>query len=189
MKKKILCLGLAAGMGLSIYANAADYVIDTKGAHASVNFKISHLGYSFIVGRFDDFSGKFSFDPSNVAASSVNISIDTESVDTNHAERDKHIRSGDFLEVSKYPKASFTSTKVIDKGNGLFDIQGDLTLHGKTKPITIVAAEIGAGKDPWGGERAGFSGLTRIELADFGIPVMGPASYADMQIYVEGVKQ
>lgn len=189
MKKRLLAVGLALGISLPMAANAAEYKIDTKGAHASVNFKVSHLGFSYTVGRFDKFNGEFNYDPKNIEASSVTVTVDTSSVDSNHAERDKHIRSDDFLDVSKYPKAKFVSTKVVDKGNGLFDIIGDLTLHGKTKQITIVADFIGAGKDPWGGDRAGFSGLTRIELADFGIPVMGTTSYADMELYVEGVKQ
>ncbi len=150
---------------------------------------MSHLGFSYTVGRFDKFQGDFTYDPKNIEASTVSVTVDTRSVDSNHAERDKHIRSDDFLDAKKYPETKFVSTKVIDKGNGLFDIQGNLTLHGQTKPITIVADFIGAGKDPWGNERAGFSGLTRIELADFGIQVMGDTSYVDMELYVEGIKQ
>ena len=83
--------------------------------------------------------------------------------------------------------SNLRNTSYIDRL--LFDIIGDLTLHGKTKQITIVADFIGAGKDPWGGERAGFSGLTRLELADFGIPVMGTSSYVDMEFNIEGIKQ
>ena len=137
MKKRLLAVGLALGISLPMAANAAEYKIDTKGAHASVNFKVSHLGFSYTVGRFDKFNGEFNYDPKNIEASSVTVTVDTSSVDSNHAERDKHIRSDDFLDVSKYPKAKFVSTKVVDKGNGLFDIIGDLTLHGKTKQITI----------------------------------------------------
>ncbi|GEA60715.1 YceI family protein [Vibrio comitans] len=189
MKKLTAALGLALAMATPLYANAADYVIDTQGAHASINFKVSHLGYSYIKGRFNRFSGEFSYDPANVEASSVEVKVDTTSLDSNHAERDKHIRSSDFIDASKYSDAVFNSTKVVDKGDGNLEIMGDLTLHGQTKPITIEANFIGQGKDPWGGERAGFMGTTRLELADFNIPVMGTSSYVDMELHVEGKKK
>lgn len=189
MNKMLLATGLVLTMALPMTANAADYVIDTKGAHASVNFKVSHLGYSFIQGRFNDFDGQFSYDPENVAASSVVVNVDTSSLDSNHAERDKHIRSSDFIDASKFSTATFTSSKVMDKGNGKLDIMGELNLHGVTKPITISAEFIGAGQDPWGGERAGFYGTTRLELADFDIAVMGSSSYVDMELNVEGIKK
>ncbi len=189
MKKSLLATGLAMVMALPLGAQAADYVIDTKGAHASVNFKVSHLGYSFIKGRFNTFTGDFSFDENNIAASKVNVVVDTTSLDSNHAERDKHIRSDDFINAGKFGQASFTSTKVTDKGNGMLDVAGDITLHGVTKNILIKAEFIGAGNDPWGGERAGFVGQTRLELADFGIPVKGASSYVDLEFHIEGVKK
>ncbi|MFM2586845.1 YceI family protein [Vibrio sp. TBV020] len=189
MKKTLFATGLAMVMALPFGASAADYMIDTKGAHASVNFKVSHLGYSFIQGRFNTFDGEFSYDPANVSASKVTVNVDTTSLDSNHAERDKHIRSSDFIDASKYSTATFTSTSVVDKGNGQLEVNGDLNLHGVTKPITIDAEFIGAGQDPWGGERAGFVGTTRLELADFDIAVMGSSSYVDMELHVEGIKK
>ncbi|EHU5001448.1 YceI family protein [Vibrio vulnificus] len=189
MRKSVIATGLALMMAVPFAANAADYVIDTKGAHASINFKVSHLGYSFIKGRFNIFSGDFSYDQNNIAASKVNVVVDTRSLDSNHAERDKHIRSGDFIDAGKFNTATFTSTKVMDKGDGKLDVMGDLTLHGVTKPITIAAEFVGEGQDPWGGQRAGFIGTTRLELADFNIPVMGTSSYVDMELHVEGIKK
>ncbi|MDN3611602.1 YceI family protein [Vibrio ostreicida] len=189
MKKTLFATGLAMAMALPMAASAADYVIDTKGAHASVNFKISHLGYSFIKGRFNTFEGNFSYDPANVTASTIAVNIDTTSLDSNHAERDKHIRGSDFINTSKFSTATFNSTSVVDKGNGQLEVNGNLNLHGVTKPITIAAEFIGAGADPWGGERAGFYGTTRLELADFAIPVMGSSSYVDMELHVEGIKK
>ncbi|HGF7235740.1 TPA: YceI family protein, partial [Vibrio cholerae] len=85
--------------------------------------------------------------------------------------------------------ATFKSTEVVDKGNGQLEVKGDLTLHGQTKPIVINAEFIGAGQDPWGGQRAGFAGTTRLELKDFGIQVMGASSYVDMELHVEGVQK
>lgn len=188
MKKLVLAITAALSIGT---ANAADYVIDTKGAHASINFKIQHLGYSWLTGRFNDFGGKFSYDESNPEAANITVTIDTDSIDSNHAERDKHLKGDDFLSVDDYPEATFVSTKVVDKGNGMMDIMGNFTLHGVTKPITIEAKKIGEGSDPWGGYRAGFMGTTTIALKDFGIDYdLGPASqHVELSLHVEGVKQ
>lgn len=189
MKKRIITAGLAFAVAMPFSVNAADYVIDTSGAHASINFKVSHLGYSFIKGRFNSFDGTFSYDAKNVSASKVKVNVDTRSLDSNHAERDKHIRSGDFINAGKYSSATFVSTVVTDKGNGDIEVKGDLTLHGKTKPITIDAQFIGAGDDPWGGYRAGFVGSTTLQLSDFGIEAMGAAKSVEMELHVEGIRQ
>ncbi|NOI65968.1 YceI family protein [Vibrio sp. 99-8-1] len=189
MKKQLLTMGLAFAVAMPLTANAADYVIDTKGAHASVNFSVSHLGYSFIKGRFNTFSGDFSYDANDIAASKVNVMIDTTSLDSNHAERDKHIRSADFIDAGKFSDAKFVSSKVTDKGNGMVEVMGDLTLHGQTQPITIDAQFIGEGKDPWGGYRAGFTGTTTLQLKDFGIKAMGMVDTVDMELVVEGVRK
>src|SRR5690606_5230682 len=131
MKKSLAILSLASIGLASLPAVADDYVIDTKGAHASINFSIKHLGYSYIVGRFNTFSGDFSYDPKSVATSTLNVSIDTTSIDSNHAERDKHLRSADFLNVEKFPTATFVSKKIIaDDDADEFNIVGDLTLNG-----------------------------------------------------------
>jgi polyisoprenoid-binding protein YceI len=189
MKKLMLSTALLGLLTSHVFA--ADYVIDTKGAHASINFKIQHLGYSWLTGRFNDFEGKFNFDDAKPEASTINVTIDTASFDSNHADRDKHIKSEDFLHTSKYPQASFVSTKVESLGAGKFKVIGDFTLHGVTNSIVINAEKIGEGKDPWGGYRAGFEGSTRIALADYGITYnLGPASsYVDLNLQIEGIKQ
>lgn len=189
--KKTLFAAAFALTAFTQQAVAADYIIDEKGAHASINFKIQHLGYSWLTGRFDKFSGTFSYDPKNPQASSVKVNIDPASLNSNHAERDKHLKSDDFLDVSKFKTASFVSTSVADKGNNEMAIKGNLTLHGVTKEIVIDAVKIGEGSDPWGGYRAGFSGTTRIALKDFGIMTnLGPAStHVDLELHVEGIKK
>jgi polyisoprenoid-binding protein YceI len=194
MKKIITKLALTSALAtamLTPLANAADYIIDNKGAHASINFKIKHLGYSWLTGRFDKFGGKFNYDPANVSASKIEVNIDTSSVNSNHAERDKHLRSDDFLDVSAFSNAKFISTSVTEKANGKLAVSGDLTLHGVTKNITIDAEAIGEGKDPWGGYRAGFSGTTIIALSDFEIKMnLGPAStHVQLSLHIEGIKQ
>lgn len=192
LKKSLLALAVS-GMGfMSLPALADTYVIDTKGAHASINFAIKHLGYSVLTGRFDTFSGEFTYDPAKPEASTVNVSIDTGSVNSNHAERDKHLRSDDFLNVEKFPKATFVSTKIVmGDSKDEFDIVGDLTLNGVTKSVTIEVDKVGEGKDPWGGYRAGFSGETTISLKDFNVKMdLGPASQTvELALEVEGIKK
>lgn len=191
-KKQLTILAMSSIGLLAVPALADNYTIDTKGAHASINFSIKHLGYSILTGRFDTFSGEFSYDPAKPEASTVNVTIDTNSVNSNHAERDKHLRSADFLNVEKFPKATFVSKKVVvgsDKNE--FDIIGDLTLNGVTKSVTIDVEKIGEGKDPWGSYRAGFEGETEIKLKDFNIKMdLGPASQVvKLQLNVEGIKK
>jgi len=190
LTKLVFASALAAASFLPT-ANAADYVIDSKGAHASINFKIQHLGYSWLVGRFDKFSGNFSYDKSNISAAKVEVNIDTSSVNSNHGERDKHLRSDDFLDVSAFATAKFISKKVTDKGDGKLAIAGTLTLHGVSKDIVIDAQTVGEGKDPWGGYRVGFSGTTNIALTDYAIKMnLGPASNnVELNLYIEGIKQ
>jgi polyisoprenoid-binding protein YceI len=194
MKKLILASSLSAlllASGLTSKANAADYTVDYKGAHASVNFKIKHLGYSWLTGRFDKFSGSFSYDAADVSSAKIEVLIDTSSLNSNHAERDKHVRSDDFLDVDNFGSAKFISSKITDKCQGKLEIKGMLTLHGIEKEITIDAVKVGEGKDPWGGYRVGFSGTTIIGLADFGIPAtLGPAStHVELELHIEGVRK
>ncbi|KIQ05294.1 MULTISPECIES: YceI family protein [Pseudomonas] len=191
LKKTFAALALGTALLGAGHAMAADYAIDKEGQHAFVNFKISHLGYSWLYGTFKDFDGSFSFDEKNPEASKVNVTLKTESVDTNHAERDKHIRGSDFLNVSKNPTATFASTAVKSTGKGTADITGNLTLNGVTKPVVIAAKFIGQGDDPWGGYRAGFEGSTKLKLKDFNIEKdLGPASQeVELIISVEGVRK
>ena len=186
MKKRLIAAAILAA-SLVTTAHAADYVIDDKGAHASINFKVKHLGYSWLTGRFNVFGGKFSFDENNIEASKISVNIDATSIDSNHAERDKHIRSDDFLDVSKFGNAKFVSTKVVDKGNGKLAITGDFTLHGITKSLVIDAEKIGAGEDPWGGYRTGFSGTAKIAMKDYGLKM----DFGDVlfDLHIEGIRQ
>ncbi|MCC7251596.1 YceI family protein [Hyphomicrobium sp.] len=190
MKLRLAPLALVAALALPAAAPAADYTIDSKGAHASINFRIQHLGFSWLTGRFDRFTGSYSYDEKAPEASKVSVEIETASVNSNHAERDKHLRDPDFLDVAKFPKATFVSKKVEPAGNGKAKITGDLTLRGVTKEVTIDAEYVGGGADPWGGDRTGFHGTTKLALADFGINFdLGPASKeVELTLNVEGVE-
>ncbi len=191
MKKFGITTLLLLFLSVAASVQAADYVIDTKGAHASINFKIKHLGYSWLLGRFNHFEGSFSYDEGNPAASRVEVIIDTASVDSNHAERDKHLRGEKFLDVEKFPTASFIGTSFKETGDGKAILEGDLTLHGVTRSIAINVEQIGHGPDPWGGYRRGFSGTTTITLKDFAINYdLGPAStQVEMFLSVEGIRR
>lgn len=172
-------------------SQAADYVIDTKGAHAAINFKIPHLGYSWLTGRFNKFSGEFSYDPEAPEKSTISLTIDTASIDSNHAERDKHLRDKDFLHTGKFSEASFVSTSYQESSDGSDQLTGNLTLRGVTKPVTIAVQKVGAGQDPWGGYRQGFSGTTKLVLKDFGIDFnLGEASReVQLELYIEGIRK
>lgn len=169
-------------------APAAMYDVDTMGMHAFVQFKVLHLGYSVLVGRFNQFSGSFEWDKSNPSAAKVDVTIQTASLDSNHAERDKHLRSADYLNVEKFPTATFKSTSY--SGDAMTGkLKGDLTLNGVTKPIEIALKHIGEGNDPWGGYRAGFQGTVTLNSADFGYTQRGFPSSIDMELYLEGVQR
>ncbi len=119
------------------------------------------------------------------------VNIDTTSLDSNHAERDKHLRGKEFLNVDKFPTASFKSTSVKFNDEDSGKVTGDFTLHGVTKTITFDIDKVGEGKDPWGGYRVGFEGETSLKLADYGIDYnLGPAStHVDIGLFIEGIRQ
>jgi polyisoprenoid-binding protein YceI len=170
---------------------AADYVIDTEKAHAFIQFRIKHLGYSWLLGRFNDFDGTFSYDEANPAASKVEVTIRTASIDSNHAERDKHLRGKEFLEVDKFPQATFVSTGFTENDDKTAVLTGNLTLHGVTHPVSIAVKHIGHGPDPWGGKRRGFEGTTSLKLADYNIDFdLGPAAReVELFLSVEGIER
>lgn len=183
----------ALSLATVLPASAAEYKVDMEGMHAFVQFRVKHLGYSWLYGRFNDFDGQFTYDDKNPEKSTIEVVVDTTSVDSNHAERDKHIRSSDFLNVEEYPEAKFVGTSYEVTGENTGKMKGNLTLHGTTKPITIDVVHVGGGKDPWGGFRQGFEGRATIKPGEFGIPMaerLGPASAeVELLLTVEGVRQ
>lgn len=184
---------LASSIGASAQASASveQYAIDIQGAHAFVQFRIPHLGFSWLYGRFNEFDGSFTFDTEDPSNSTVNVEIQTASIDSNHQRRDDHLRNEDFLDVTSHPTASFTSTAFVPLGDDRFRLVGDLTLMGMTDSIEIEVEQIGAGEDPWGGYRRGFEGSTTLTLADWGINYnLGPsAKEVEMILSIEGIRQ
>ena len=198
MKKTLLTIGLTTSLLVgSLFAtltastvHAADYKVDVEGAHAFVQFKIQHLGYSWLLGRFNTFDGGFSYDEKSPNDAKINIEIDTSSLDSNHAERDKHLKGKDFLNVSSFPKATFISQNIKFSDDKNAVVTGEFTLKGVSKTISFAVVKIGEGQDPWGGHRAGFSGTTKLKLADYGITYnLGPAStHVEMALHIEGIR-
>jgi len=178
-------------LSLTSTAFANYYRIDTLGGHASVNFKIKHLGYSWLTGRFNKFAGTFVYDEKNPSKSRISMTIKTKSFDSDHALRDNHIRGAKYLNVRKYPTARFVSTSYTPIDKKTARLQGKFTLHGVTKDISTIITHIGGGKDPWGGYRQGFETHFKIRLKDYGIKHnLGPASEElELSIYLEGVQE
>ena len=181
-------VAVIAGFVMVPSATAAEYKIDP--AHTFVQFEISHLGFSTLAGRFNRMQGTFDWDRASPEESSIEITIETASVDTNWAERDKHLREEDFLHVEKFPTATFKSTKYTgDSDSGT--LEGILTLHGVTRPVSLEVAAVGEGDDPWGGYRAGFDATTTLRRSDFGMEYdLGPqAETMRFNLHVEGIRQ
>ncbi len=146
----------------------ATYQMDSQ--HTGVHFKVRHMMISNVKGEFSRITGSAEFDPSNLAASHVEATIDSASVNTREPQRDSHLKSPDFLDVTRYPKITFRSTKIISAGEDSFDVSGDLTIRGVAREVILhvesVTPEI---KDPDGLLRLGASATTRIARKDFGL--------------------
>ena len=137
-------------------------------AHSSVEFAVKHMMITTVKGRFTDVTGDIQFDEGDPTGSRADIRITAASIDTREAQRDAHLRSADFFDVDKFPTLEFRSTR-IEGGPDEFDMAGKLTIHGVTRPLTLKVTHEGHGKDPWGGERAGYSATTAIKRSDFGL--------------------
>lgn len=196
MFKKLGLTALAAAtfsLAQPTLAKPETYLIDTKGAHAFVQFRIKHLGYSWLYGHFDNFDGTFTYDEENPSANSINVTVNMASIDSNHAERDKHIRGEKYLNVETFTQAKFDSKSYKKTGDKTAELTGALTLFGQTHDITIDVEHIGGGRDPWGGYRQGFEGRATIKPAKWGndlTKVLGPsADEVELMLTVEGIRQ
>jgi len=163
MKKYILFVALV----MTSVLTAAEYRIDTS--HSHVMFKVKHLAISTVTGRFETFSGTFTFDPADIAASKGAVTIDVSSINTDVPDRDKHLKSPDFFDVNQYPNMTFASTGVEKTGDTTFNLTGNLTLHGVTRPVTLHVTYNGMIKDPWGNTRVAFTAEGKLNRKDFGL--------------------
>lgn len=148
-------------------ANATGtWVIDAS--HTSLAFSARHAMVAKVRGSFGDYSGSFTIDGENVAASSAELTIQTASIDTKSADRDGHLKSADFLDVETFPTLTFVSTSVKANGNDVV-VTGDLTIHGVTKSVDVAYEFVGISQDPWGNTKIGFEGHTKISRKEFGL--------------------
>jgi polyisoprenoid-binding protein YceI len=138
-------------------------------AHTEVGFSVKHLMISTVRGRFAGVKGTIVLDEANPERSSVEAEIDAATIDTRAEQRDAHLRSADFFDVEKYPTITFRSRRVERVSDGRYRIVGDLTIRGVTREVVLDATEEGRGRDPWGGDRLGFSATTTIDRRDFGL--------------------
>ncbi len=187
MKKILIAALMLVTSATLTTATAADYLIDTEGMHASINFRVKHVGISWLTGRFDKFDGNYTFDENNPAASKVVVNIDVRSVNTNHAARDKHISEAEYLNVEENPTARFESTSIDIQDDDTGIIHGNLTLNGITKPVDLMANFVGSGDDPWGGYRSAFEATATLNPSDFNFEFNYGEVYLDL--YVEGIRQ
>ncbi len=162
MKRILLVLAAVAGI-----ARGADWTIDQ--AHSTALFTVTHMMVSHVNGWFGDFSGTMTTPGSDIAGGQLEVTIKTASLSTANDKRDAHLRSADFFDVTKFPVAAFKSTAITKNADGTYRIDGMLTIHGVTKPVTLQARKTGEIKDPQGNERMGFTASTTIDRYDFGL--------------------
>ncbi len=177
-------LGLA---GLSLAAETFD--VDT--VHSTVLFRIKHMNVSWSYGRFTDITGKLTIDAQKPEASSVEIKVKTDSIQTDNEKRNAHLKSPDFFAAKQYPELTFKSTSAKSAGDGAIEMKGDLTCHGVTKPMTVTLQKVGELKDSKMGTRIGYETKFNIKRSDFGMDYMPGGLGDDIEIIVslEGVKK
>lgn len=174
------CLLLLGGTAVS----AASFEVDP--VHSMVVFKVNHVGFADLFGRFDQIAGGFTVDGTT---GSVEIEIKTESVNTGNEQRDKHLRSPDFLDALQFPTATFESTKAELK-DGVWHVAGNLSLHGVTKPVTLRLTQ-GRTGDFRGTVKTGFNGELTIKRSDFGMDYMlgGVGDEITLMLAIEGIRK
>jgi polyisoprenoid-binding protein YceI len=164
MKKTIFFMLMAIG---SITMNAQNWNLDNS--HSSVNFSITHMVVSEVQGSFKKFTAKVDATKDDFTDAKIDFTIDANSVNTDNEDRDKHLRSGDFFETEKYPEIKFTSTSIKKINGKVYELKGNITMHGVTKPAVFTLTFNGIIKDPYGFQRAGFKAKTTIKRSDFNL--------------------
>jgi polyisoprenoid-binding protein YceI len=177
MSRFLLTVVTALAMAAAAAAQAGTWQIDPN--HSTAQFAVRHLGVSTVRGAFQKVSGTATYDPADPSKTTLNATIDANSVDTRVQMRDNDLRSPNFLDVQKYPNITFQSKSVKSAGTGKLQITGDLTIHGVTKEVVLdVDGPSAPIKDPWGNQRIGASASTKINRQDFGVKG-APAAVGD----------
>lgn len=190
LSRVIAALALGCVLANAPSARAADsFTLDP--VHSSVIFRIKHNNVAWFYGRFNDVSGTVVFDDADPTKNSVEITIKTDSVDTNNEKRDTHLKSPDFFDAAQFPTLTFKSTRVVAKGPNLFAVTGDLTVHGVKKEVTVDVERVGTGKDSWGNLRTGAETVFTVDRREFGISFMPDGLGDQVKIFVslEAIKK
>jgi polyisoprenoid-binding protein YceI len=166
-KTRYVILAAAVALVSPAAADATEtYEVDAD--HANVKFEVRHF-MSRVSGAFNTFEGTISIDRAQPEASSVEFTIQANSIDTNNDKRDEHLRSPDFFDVASHPTITFESTSVKKVGEDSYEVTGDFTMRGVTKSITLPVRVLGEMKDPWGNQRIGFETSTTIDRKRYGV--------------------
>ncbi|HUD73346.1 MAG TPA: YceI family protein [Dongiaceae bacterium] len=190
----VVLAGIAALAAAPALFAADSYSLDQN--HTTVGFTVRHF-FTKVPGKFTKFEGTILYDGADLSKSTVTVTIDTASIDTGVADRDKHLRSADFFDAEKNPKITFVSTKVKPTGPNKMQVEGTLTIRGVTKPVTLDVDLLGSGPDAWGGYRAGFEAHTKVNRMDYGVAwnrvVEGGGSVlgddVDINLSIEAIRQ
>ncbi len=185
MSKTVRRCALAAAALLLVQpAFAAEkYVFDKD--HTEIEFLWNHLGFSTTSGNFKDFDGALMFDEENPSASSVQVAIETSSLDSNIPDLDEHLKGSDFFEVEQYPEATFESTEVRATGDNQYEVDGELTLHGNTEPVTLDVTINKVAVHPMSEAKTiGFDASTTVSRSAFGLDMYAPAVSDEVQIRI-----
>jgi polyisoprenoid-binding protein YceI len=164
--------------------------LKVDGSHSFVVFKVQHLGVSNAWGRFDSPEGTITWDEQDPSKSKIAITLQTSKVNTGNQKRDDHLRSPDFFNAKQFPTATFKSTSITKSADNQYQVSGDLSLHGVTKPITVTLTKIGQA-DTQMGHRAGFESTFTIKRSDFGMNFMPGGIGDDVTMFVslEAIRQ
>lgn len=137
--------------------------------HSEIGFKVKHMMFTNVSGNFSNFDATVTTNDDSFENAKFDFSADIDSVTTGNADRDNHIKGGDFFDAEKHPKMTFTSTAFIRKNEDNYTLKGNLTIAGVTKPVTLDVEFGGTAKDPWGNEKAGLSATGKLNRKDFGL--------------------
>ncbi|MBK1698074.1 YceI family protein [Rhodovibrio salinarum] len=190
---RTLTLGAAGTAALvlatPLQAEAAPETFTVDPTHTQVAFLINHLGYSNMLGEFEEMSGEFTFDPEDASAAQVSLTIQADSVYTGHDKRDEHLTGPDFLNAQEFPEITFESTGVERTGEKTGKLTGDLTMHGQTHPVTLDVTFNKMAPNPLPQYdnvlTAGFSARGTIDRTKWGVDAYAPAVAAEMQLIIE----
>lgn len=191
MKKGILFPVMAALLVAALSARAEEVVYDIDPVHSVVLLKVKHLGLADAYGRFNEMSGTVRHNTEDPSKSSIEFEVPAASIDTANEDRDKHLRGPDFFNAAEFPKLTFKSTKVEKKSDDEYEVTGDFTVRGVTKPVTFEFELGGTGKGMQGEERFGGEAEFTVKRSDFGIDYLPEAlgDEVEVTVSVEGVKQ